>query len=309
MNRGPTDPVVTGMALMIGAALLIPILDVLAKVLMERLPPAQVGFGRFLAQSVVLLPFVLLGGQWCRPGRLHAAAGLFLGFALFSLNLALREMPVANAIAIFFVEPLILTLLAGYLLGEGLGWRRLAAVAVGLAGAIVVLRPNVAAYGWAAVFPLVAAVFFAAYMLTTRVMTRRGGRLALQFWTGVFAMATLAVLTALAAAAGAAGAAPRVPTGGELALFLAMGVVAAGAHQMIVHALARAEAGAIAPFQYLEIVSATILGWLVFADFPGATTWAGTAIIVGSGIYVFRRERHLAARRAAASTAPPAVTP
>lgn len=281
----------SGMAIMIGAMLIVPGLDVLAKLLMERLPPAQVGAGRFLAQTLVMLPVLWLAGEAGRPSRGHAAAGLFLGLTILAFNTALREMPVANAIAIFFVEPLVLTLLAALLLGERIGWRRVVAIAVGLAGAMVVLRPNLAAYGTAALFPLAAAVSFACYILVTRVMSVGGGRLALQFWTGVFAFLTLALGTAIGAVAGAEGARVLVPDGREIALFLAMGALAALSHQMIVRALSRIEAGLAAPFQYLEIVSATLLGWLVFGDFPGAATWAGVAIIVGAGLYVFRRER------------------
>lgn len=300
----------TGMALMVGAMLLVPGLDAIAKLLLERLPPAQVGLGRFLAQSLVLAPLVLLAGQWTRPAALHAAAGVFLGLALFSINSALQHMPIANAIAIFFVEPLMLTLLAALVLGERLGWRRLAAVAVGLIGALVVLRPNVAAYGWAAAWPLAAAFAFACYMLVTRVMAIRGGRLALQFWTGVFAMLTLAAGTAAGATIGSAVAMPLMPTPREFALFAAMGLLAAVAHQMIAHALARVDAGVVAPFQYLEIISATLLGWIVFGDFPDPVTWLGTAIIVGAGIYVFHRERTLALSGArSAGPPPPAVGP
>jgi drug/metabolite transporter (DMT)-like permease len=281
------------MTLMAAAMLVVPALDVMAKLLMERLSPGQVGTGRFLAQSLVLLPVALWAGQLGRPRPLHALAGVFLGAALFTINMALREMPVANVIAIFFVEPLILTLLAVPVLGERIGWRRLAAIGVGLLGALVVLRPNWAAYGPTAAWPLATAFLFACYMLTTRSMARRGGRLALQFWTGVFAMAALGLATGTADLAAPGTGAFLWPTAGELGLFLAIGLLAAGAHAMIVNALARGEAGLLAPFQYLEIVSATLLGWAVFGDLPDWMTALGTALIVGAGAYVFHRERRL----------------
>jgi drug/metabolite transporter (DMT)-like permease len=279
------------MAFMVAAMLVVPFLDVIAKLLMERLPTGQVATGRFLVQSLIMLPIVLGAGAMKRPERLHALAGIFLGLALFCLNAGLREMPVANVAAIFFVEPLVLTLLAGLILREGIGRRRLTAVFVGLLGALVVLRPNVAAYGWSAAWPLAAAVLIACHMLVTRVMSQRGGRLALQFWTGIFALATLTVLTLAIAAAGVPGGALVWPTVPEVMLLVLMGVVAIIAHQLILQALARADAAAIAPLQYLEIIGATALGWLVFADFPDPLTWAGTAIIVSAGVYVFHRER------------------
>ncbi|GMG84255.1 DMT family transporter [Paralimibaculum aggregatum] len=300
----PTAPKpILGMGLMIGAMLIAPGLDVIAKLLMERLTPAETGAGRFLAQSIVMLPIILFAGGLKRPRPGHAAAGMFFGLTILAINLALREMPVANTIAIFFVEPLILTLLAALILGERLGWRRLAAVAVGLIGALVVLRPNLAAFGWAAVYPLAAALCFASYMLVTRAMSRTGGPLTLQFWTGVFAMLTLGAGMAVGALAAPEAAPVLLPNGRELALFLLIGVFAALVHQMITRALMHIEAGVAAPLQYIEIVSATLLGLAVFGDFPDALTWAGTAIIIAAGIYVFHRERRLA--RIAAAAPPP----
>ncbi|MEM1346354.1 MAG: EamA family transporter, partial [Pseudomonadota bacterium] len=160
-SASSTARTLTGMALMVAAMVVAPGLDVVAKLLMARLSPLDVGFGRFLAQTLVLLPLALALRQWCAPRRSHLLAGLCLGGALLCLNLALREMPVANTLAIFFVEPLILTVLAALVLGERHGQRRLAAMLVGLCGVGLVLRPNLGAYGWAACWPLGAAFLFA----------------------------------------------------------------------------------------------------------------------------------------------------
>jgi drug/metabolite transporter (DMT)-like permease len=294
--RALPDTPATGIALMASAMLFAPAMDILAKLMTETVSPGQTTLARLAAQSVILLPVVLLAREWGRPTLLHAAAGVCLAIALFCIVTAVSVMPVANALAIFFVEPLLLTLLSAWLLGEPVGWRRLAAVAVGLAGAMIVLRPNVAAFGWAAALPLLTALFFALYLVVTRVVSRRGGRVALQFWAGVFAALTLGTLMVLALPAGIEPLAFGPMGGRELLILLGMGLLAALTHQMIAQAFARAEAGALAPLQYLEIFSATILGWLVFADFPDTITWAGTAIIVASGIYVFHRERQLSRR-------------
>jgi drug/metabolite transporter (DMT)-like permease len=283
-----------GVAIMASAMFVAPFMDMFAKLLTETMSPGAIGLGRFAAQSVILLPLVLMARQWGRPTPLHALAGCFLGAALLALNAALKHMPLPNVIAIFFVEPLILTLMSAYILGEGLGWRRLWAVIAGLVGAMIVIRPNWAAFGPAAVYPLITAVCFASYLLITRMMTQNGGRLALQFWIGIFATLALAVATAIGDRLGAPALALTRPGAYELALLAAMGLMAAVSHQMIAHALARAEAGALAPLQYLEIISATLIGWVVFGDFPDRLTWLGTAIIIGAGIYVFYRERQLA---------------
>lgn len=283
-----------GVALMASAMLFAPLMDLFAKLLTETMSAGAIGLGRFAIQSLILLPFVLASGQWGRPAWFHLLAGLFLAGALLAFNSALKYMPIPNAIAIFFVEPLILTLLSAYLLGEGLGWRRLAAVAAGMVGALIVIRPNWQAFGPAAVYPLIAACGFACYLLITRIMAQRGARLALQFWIGVSALAGLVVATAI-------GDRLEIPVltlswpGPAQWIYLAcMGLIAAISHQMINNAFARAEAGVLAPLQYLEIISATLIGWFFFGDFPDPLTWGGTAIIIGAGIYVFHRERQLA---------------
>ncbi|MHA1529398.1 MAG: DMT family transporter [Alphaproteobacteria bacterium] len=283
-----------GVALMASAMFFAPFMDMFAKLLTETMSPGAIGLGRFMAQSLILLPFVLALGQWRRPSWLHLLAGIFLGAALLSINAALKHMPIPNAIAIFFVEPLILTLMSAAILGERLGWRRLAAVAVGLIGALIVIRPNWEAFGPAAVYPLITAVCFASFLLITRVMTQRGGRVALQFWIGVFAMLALALATVIGDHFGAPALVLSWPGQWELLLVACMGLLAAVSHQMIANAFARAEAGALAPLQYLEIISAVLIGWFVFGDFPDRLTWAGTAIIIGAGSYVFYRERQLA---------------
>ncbi len=275
------------MVLMIGAMLLVPSLDVIAKILMERLSPPQVTFGRFLAQTLVLLPLILRMKGKSGPRKGHLAAGAFLGLALLSFNYAIHVMPIANALAIFFIEPLVLTVLGAVVLQERIGLRRVVAVVVGLGGVLIILRPNAALYGASAFYPLVTACLFSCYMLVTRMMSQSGGQFALQFWTGFFA--------ALVLAAGLGAESLLVPEIGglapiswtELGLFAGLGALAAVAHQLIVQALSRIEAGVAAPYQYLEIASAVLFGWMVFGDFPDALTWLGTLVIVGSGIYVF----------------------
>lgn len=283
-----------GVAIMAAAMFIAPMMDLFAKLLTETLSPGVIGFFRFAAQSVVLLPFMLTTRQWGRPTGLHVLAGMFLAGALVAFNSALKHMPIANAVSIFFVEPLILTLLSGYILGEGLGWRRLLGVAIGLVGALIVIRPNWDAFGPAAIYPLFAACGFASYLVTTRVMTRSGGRLTLQFWVGVSAMITLGITTLIGDRLGIPVLALGWPAGVQWVYLGCMGLIAAVSHQMIVHAFARAEAGLLAPLQYLEIISAVLIGWFVFADFPDPLTWLGAAIIIGAGTYVFHRERQLA---------------
>ncbi|MEM9097836.1 MAG: DMT family transporter [Pseudomonadota bacterium] len=283
-----------GIMIMASAMLVAPFMDLFAKWATDYVVPGEVALGRFAAQTILLIPVVFLVREWCWPKRAHLLAGVCAAIAILSINSALKVMPIANAIAIFFVEPLILTLLSAWILGERLGWRRLTAVSVGLVGALIVLRPNVELYGWAAVYPLITAFAFAGYMIIMRVLSPGGGRIAMQFWMGATAALVLLGVLVLGTTAGVEALTLTVPPIEALCLFLAAGGLACLIHQMIAQALARAEAGALAPLQYLEIVGATSIGLVFFSEFPDQWTLIGTLIIIASGIYVFHRERQVA---------------
>ncbi|MFC4350730.1 DMT family transporter [Fodinicurvata halophila] len=288
-----------GMALMAGAMLLVPGIDAIAKSLTPDLSPFQVAFLRFFIQSLLLAGILLLltRGMAFRvalralPGL--AIAGVLMGAAVGLLFAALVHMPLANAIAIFFVQPLILTVFSALFLGEQVGIRRYSAVAVGLAGALIVIRPNWMAFGIVAVFPLLSAVSYAAMWTVIRSMSARTGGLQLQFYSGAFAALFLGLVLLVGAESGLGGA---LAGWGALDLslwlpLLGLGGISVVGHMMIVGAFRRTEASILAPFQYLEIISATVLGFLIFDDFPDALTWTGTAIILASGLYVFYREQ------------------
>ena len=281
----------TGLLIITVGFLIAPGMDVFAKLLTQTMSPGQTVLGRFLVQTVLLLPLLALFSQWSRPRLGHWVAGFFLAAALLCFNAALQVMPIANAIAIFFVEPLILTVLSALILKEQIGWRRVTAVLIGLAGAMIVIRPNFAVYGPSALLPLGTAFGFAGYVLVNRVMTGGGQLLALQFWTGVASAVVIGVACVIGHRAALTPLVLDWPTQHEAWLFLGMGVMAVLTHQMLVLALSMLPASVLAPMQYLEIVSATLLGWWIFGDFPDFWTWVGTLIIVGAGVYVFHRER------------------
>jgi len=289
-GRGSAE---TGMALMAAAMLLVPGLDAIAKSLTSTLAPAQIAWGRFLFQTLAILPVLWLSGRVIRTRRplLHAARGLLLAGALLLIIWAFQYLPLANAIAIFFVEPLILTLLSAAFLGERIGPRRLAAVAVGMIGALIVIRPNWEIFGWAAVLPLGAAVCFAGYLALTRHSGDAEHPLAMQLWAGAAATLGLTMVIGLGDGTGIGPIDPVWPAPDEWALLVGLGAFSATTHVMLAFAFRFAEAGILAPFQYLEIISATLLGLMFFGDFPDAMTWAGTALIVAAGLYVFVNER------------------
>ena len=286
---------------MSGAMLVLPVMDVLAKLLGQVMSPLQVTLSRFLVQAVLALIAALVIGN---PGTLlpprlglHFARGLCLAGATLAFFTALKVMPIPDTLGIFFTEPMILTALSTIFLGERVGWRRWSAVLVGFAGALFIIRPSWSAFGIYAALPLGAAFLFAGYLLLTRRLSEEGSMLAAQFVTGIAGTIVLGALLVLGTAAGLAGLSATLPQGIEWTYLCGIGAISFVAHGLVVLAFQRAPASVLAPFNYMEIVSATALAYAVFGDFPGGSTWIGIALIVASGIYIAHREHQIARAR------------
>ncbi|UOM34969.1 DMT family transporter [Acuticoccus sp. I52.16.1] len=292
-----------GLALYAGAMLFIPVLDAMGKVLVQTISPFEIHFVRNLVQTVILLVALPLMGRviFTPQVRAHwlkiAGVGFFLANTGCFLFWSLQSLPLANAIAIFFVEPLILTMFCVVFLGERVGIHRTSAVLVGLLGAIVVIRPNFAAFGIAAIMPLVAATAFAAGMTVLRRVSGRVDAVRIQAVAGIFGSTYLGLVLLVGGVLGVEIMEFTMPSPDLWHLLLALGLGATAAQLAITVALRFTEASAVAPFQYLEIVAATAIGYLWFGDFPDALTWVGTGLILASGLYVAHRERRLAADR------------
>ena len=289
-------PVEVAMLLMTVAMDMVPGIDAIAKTLSATLAPAQIAWGRFLFQLVFLAP-LMLGrpvaiprGDW--PA--HAARGVLIAAATICFFTALAVMPLADAIAIFFIEPLLLSLLAGWFLGEGIGWRRLVAIAVGFAGAMLVVQPSFRAFGAYALLPLAAAGFFAVYLLLTRRLGAHCDAVTMQVTAGLGGLVFMSLVVALGLVVEVPMLAWTAPSRWDWSLLVLLGLTAAIAHLLIVQAFRRASAVVLAPFQYLEIGAAVFWGYVVFGDWPDTPTWLGMTIIVTSGLYVFHRERRRA---------------
>ena len=283
-----------GMATMCIAMVFLPMGDAISKSLTAYAAPFEVTVWRMIAQAVFFLPAAVLMRRHFHGSMF--SLGSFLSACLIltvtlSLITAFATMPIATAIAIFFVEPLLLTLLAGPFLGEVPGWRRYAAVGVGLIGALVVIRPNFITFGPVALLPLLAALAYALNMIVMRKSTRARSALSFQFGASMFAAGLALAVLVLASwlGVGLTGL-TALPGWGPWAVAGA-GALAMVAFLMITFAFSKVEASLLAPFQYLEIVGATAVGYLVFSEIPDGMTFLGTAIILASGGYVFHRER------------------
>jgi len=282
--------------------LIIPFLDVFAKLLGITHEPFEITFWRFFMQTVLMLPFVMVLRLWKVPaGTLipQAVRGLLLAMATVFFFSALQHLPMAEAIAIFFAQPIILTLLSVVLLGERLRARRISAILVGLAGTIIIVQPSILIFGWASILPLGSAVSMALYMVLTRHLADNVNPYQMQFFGSVAAMIVLGAIVLVGSLLSIPGASMTMLSWQETGWVIGMGIAATMGHAFIVLAAGKAPASLLAPFQYVEIIGATTLGYLVFGDIPANSTIVGVGTIVASGLYLFHRE-NIAARRQAA---------
>ncbi len=282
-----------GMTCMAAAMLLLPLGDTFSKLLTETLNPIEVATVRVLAQGAFLLPAAVLLRNRLRGAMFSpvvALSGLLVMITLICLIGAFAVMPIATAIAIFFVEPLILTVLAGPLLGEAVGPRRLAAVGIGLVGALIVIRPG-AEFEISSLLPLLAAASYALNMIVLRRASRTRSGLTIQCGATIYACVGIVALSFGLHATDIVTPDPSALSAWDWVLILGSGLLAAASYVLIAEAFRHAEAGLLAPFQYLEIIGATAAGFLVFGDFPDGMTWLGIAVILSSGLYVVYRER------------------
>lgn len=295
-----SDRILPGVALMIAFCVIAPLIDVASKLAAQQVPVGVVTLGRYVVQAGLMLPIVLVMGLSLGMTRqafwltvLRAAVSIL---STYTFVAALKVMPVADALAIAFVEPFIILLIGALWLKEQVGPRRLAAAAVGFLGALFVIQPSFLVFGAVALFPLGTAVCFALYMLVTRELSRHMHPVTMQFHTALVAIVLCLPMLAVGDRLGEPSLTLVWPAGLDLLWVFCVGLAGTVSHMAMTYALKFAPSSTLAPLHYLEIVTATLFGYLVFGDFPNALTWVGIAIIVASGLYVIHRERMVARR-------------
>ena len=293
-----TDRVVLGVGLMIAFCVVAPLLDVASKLAADKIPVAQITTSRFVLQAVLMAPMIgLLGHRFTLPRGLiwpMTLRAVLLIASTYCFVAAISVMPIADALAIVFVEPFILLVLGKWLLKEQIGPRRLGAAVVGFVGVVLVIQPSFAAFGAYALFPLATAVGFAGYMLSTRSISRHIHPVPMQFHTALIGSVLCLPVMIWGQFGAVTGLDPVWPQGIYWLWLFGVGVFATISHLLMTYALRFAPSTALAPLHYLEIVSAVFFGYLVFADFPNKMTLCGMFIIVGCGLYIFLREQKIA---------------
>ena len=283
------------MGLVLVFCVLAPLLDTCAKLATATIPVGQITTARFVVQAALMVPVaVWLRLNWWLPapmlGLLTVRAALLIA-STFCFVAATVVMPIADALAIVFIEPFILLLLGHLIFGNPVGPRRIAACGVGFAGALLVIQPSITNYGLVALLPAATALLFALYMLITQAIAASLHPVMQQLHTSWIGSAVCVPALLLADGGGWPALDPVMPQGVAWVWLFGVGFWAAASHMCMTVALRHAPASTVAPLHYLEIVMAVFLGFVVFGDFPNALTWAGIVVIVSSGLYVIYRER------------------
>ena len=262
-------------------------LDAIMKHLMESYSLVQVTWARFFFATIIAA--LACGRDIGRLAKTHHPKPQLLRSVLLMsttamFNAGIRTTPLATGTTIMFLSPILVTILAIPLLGEKVGLRRWAGVVLGFTGALIVVRPweeGLGAYGHGVLFLLAAAFLNANYQILTRKVRGDDPRTSL-----LYTAAAGAVVTSLMV--------PWFwswPTGFDWLLLIASGLAGGLGHLFLIRAFQAAPASVVAPFSYSSLLWAALFGFVIWGEWPELWTWAGAAIIIGSGLYIFHRER------------------
>lgn len=276
-----------GILAMLAAVGLFSVMDAGLKLLSTHYPPIQMAALRGLSSLPLVALWVFASGGGPSLLRVRWSLHLFrgvLGIAMMAaFTYALRSLPLSTAYSLFFIAPLLITALSGPMLGEKVGASRWAAIACGLLGMLVILRPTgEGLLTLPALAVLVAAVGYALSAITVRVLSRTDSMQATVFW----------LMTMMGLGAGALAAPDWVAIqAGHWWIIAGIGLCGTLGQIAITLAFSRGEASVIAPLEYSALTWALVLDLLLWRTLPDGVTLLGAGIIVGAGLYLIRRER------------------
>jgi drug/metabolite transporter (DMT)-like permease len=270
-----------GVALVVAATFLFALADTLGKHLAMLYAASMILAARYTV-NLALVALVMgprHGAALWRTNRtgLVVLRGLCLALASVTMLLALRVMPVAEAVAIIYIAPVLVMLGAGTILGEKVGVLGWVGASLGFAGVLLIARPGSGLDSWGVALALANACLATGYHLLTRVLSRTETTMAMMFHTALVGMVAFIALTLALGS-------ETVPSALDAGLMLALGALATVGHLMFTSAYREAPASILAPVNYLHIAFATVLGALVFAQVPDALGFSGMTLIAAAGL-------------------------
>jgi drug/metabolite transporter (DMT)-like permease len=274
-----------GVLLLVSAILLFGLMDSLAKHLSQTYHVFQVVWARYVFHIAFLLPLLLRDDplQLFRTERLGLQ--LFRSFMLLNSTclffLAISLMPLAEAAAITAVSPLFVTALSVPILGEKVGLRRWTAVCIGFAGVMIIIRPGPNVVNPWAFLPVLNALSFAFYTLTTRSLSRTEAPMTTLFYSAITGALVISAVVPFFW---------LTPDLWGWIMLATVGLIGGFSHLLLIRAYDCATASVLAPYSYTQLVWMAFLGYLFFGNLPDGWTIVGAVVVVGSGLYVFYRE-------------------
>ncbi len=269
------------------AVLMLTMLDASVKYLVQSYPLAMVSWARYFFHLVTFGAWILATHRSVavrtRRLSLQIVRALLLVVMTFLFIAALGQMPLADATAINFLSPVVVTALSAIVLGEAVGWHRWLAVSVGFVGVLIIIRPGTDVINWGALLALAATFFFALYQIATRALASTDLAATTMFYTALVGTAATTAIVPFFWA---------MPTPVDIGLMALSGVMGGGGHFLLIHAYRHAEASLIAPLFYVQIVFSVAFGYVAFDETPDAWTFAGAALIILGGLWIWWRERH-----------------
>lgn len=275
--------------------------DAMVKTMAGMWPPTAIAATRYLigAFGLSALLFARHGASAFRPPApaLQLLRGFGVAIATAGFFAAVFVMPLAEATAITFTSPMLTALLAAVLLGEPARRATWLATIAAFCGVLIVLRPNFAELGFAALLPLLSALGMSLLVIGNRAVAGRATPLAMQVFVAVAAAPILVLIALTGHLSGMAALRIGPPEWSVLARCLFVACTASLAHWLIFLGTTRAGAATVAPMTYVQLIVATLLGWLLFGERPDAVAMLGAAIIVGAGLYLWYATRSKEAAR------------
>jgi drug/metabolite transporter (DMT)-like permease len=259
--------------------------EAVVKTLAPKYDVTQIVWSRYVFHALVTFVLFSRSGifklaKTTRPW-LHISRSALMLTATSLFFLALGYLPLADAVAIHFIAPILITAFSIPILKEQVGWRRWAAIFVGFIGALIIIRPGGGGTHWAALLPLGSAVCYAIYQILTRIASKTDSTQTSLFWTSVFGVGVTSLFV------------PFVwitPTPIEWLLMAGLGGMYGVGHYLLIRGLEMAPASRLSPFLYTQIIWATLFGVIFFGQFPDGLTIAGAAVVIASGLYIWWRE-------------------
>lgn len=282
------------------AFILFTMLDTGAKyVVLSGVSPLFAAWMRFAVHVVVVLVLLRAWQDVRRFRSVSLVAQVIRSATLFGATifnfLALQTLQLAETTSIFFFGPMVLTALAGPLLGEWAGWRRWLAILAGFAGVLVITRPGFGTIGIGHLYVFCAMLSNCFYVIMTRRMSQKETSESLILYSALTPVVLLSPTLPYSVSA--------PPDAWHWVVLLSLGFFGAVGHWLLIKAYRIATASALAPYPYLQMVWMIAAGWLVFDQFPDAWTLVGAVIIVASGLYIVHREHRLRIRNSAVPNA------